>query len=118
MTEAKTTKLWPSATGILRSIEKGEGKNGPFARFKIEIAFKEKPGTFNRNCTVFGAELIAELEALGEGTRIRARGPEDSSSFVGKEGKTVTVKRITAKSLEAKPLAAEADEAQPMAAAA
>lgn len=118
MTDTNTTNLWPSATGILRDIAKGEGKKGPYARFKIEIAKKDGSGTFTKRCTAFGAELVATLEALGEGTRIRARGPEDSSSFVGKDGKNVTLKSIIAKTIVAQPVAvaAEADEA--MAAAA
>jgi len=117
MTDTNTTNLWPSATGILRSIEKGEGKKGPFARFKIEIAKKDGSGVFTKRCIAFG-EQIAMVEALGEGTRIRARGPEDSSSFVGKDGKNVTLKTIIAKTVVAQPVAVAAEAEAPMAAAA
>jgi protein-L-isoaspartate O-methyltransferase len=115
MTEAKSN-IWPSATGILRDLTKGEGAKGPFARFKIEIAYKDKPGTFTKKCAAFG-DMVAVVEALGVGNRIRVRGPEDTGSFVNAEGKTITTKTIMVRSAEIKPVQVEA-EATDMAAAA
>jgi hypothetical protein len=107
MTEAKSN-IWPSATGILRDFTKGEGAKGPFARFKIEIAYTDKPGTFTKRCAAFG-DMVATVEALGEGNRIRVRGPADKGSFVNAEGKTINTTTIIVRAAESKPVKVEAE---------
>ena len=90
------TNLWPTYTGKIEALAvKTTAKGDPMATFKLRMEGEKdgKPYNFFRSCIAF-KDVAEAVAGFGEGARIRVRGPEESRSYTGQDGKQRTAKNV------------------------